>query len=106
MTIELHHAAFRAAIEDVGAAAHRLRADRDRIGREVGELLDGGWSGRAATAYAEGWAEWLDGSGDVLAGLDAMADLLEAVHRDLAERDADSERDLAVVATRLVRRLG
>ena len=55
MDVRLEHPAFRAAVADVAAAADRLRADRDRVARRVEVLLDGGWSGTAAAAYAEGW---------------------------------------------------
>ena len=76
------------------AAADRLRADRDRVARQVDALLDGGWSGPAATAYAEGWADWCAGAERVLDGLVTMGRLLDAVHLDLTERDLGSQSDL------------
>ena len=99
--ITLDHTAFRAAVADVRTAADRLRDDRDRVAREVDDLLDGGWSGPAATAYAEGWADWKDGAARVLAGLDAMGRLLEAAHADLLESDGSSGGALARLTTRL-----
>jgi len=95
------HPAFRAAVADVDAAAERLRSDRDRLARQVDALLDGGWSGPAATSYAEGWAQWRAGGDRVLDGLVAMGQLLDAVRLDLAERDRGARSDLTRLAARL-----
>lgn len=102
MDVCLEHPAFRAAVADVAAASERLRTDRDRVARQVGVLLDGGWSGTAATAYAEGWSDWCTGAERVLDGLVAMGRLLDAVHLDLTEHDVGSQAGL----TRLMARLG
>ena len=102
MDISVEHPAFRAAVADVSAAAERLRSDRDRVARQVDALLDGGWSGSAATAYAEGWTSWCSGADRVLEGLVEMGRLLDAVHVDLTARDGDARSDL----TRLTGRLG
>jgi WXG100 family type VII secretion target len=99
--ITLDHTAFRAAVADLHASADRLRDDRDRIAREVDGLLDGGWSGAAASAYAEGWADWKDGAARVLAGLEAMAHLLDATQADLVRGDDSSGGSLARLSTRL-----
>jgi len=101
MDVCLEHPAFRAAVADVAAAADRLRSDHDRVSRQVDVLLDGGWSGTAASAYAEGWSEWCAGAERVLAGLVTMGRLLDAVHADLGERDLGSQTDLARIAGRL-----
>jgi WXG100 family type VII secretion target len=105
MTIEVDHATFRAAIDDVRDGAETLRDARDRIDREVGVLLDGGWSGVAAASFAEGWSDWRAGAQDVLDGLVAMGQLLDAVHADLADRDLAAQVDLDGVARRIVGRL-
>jgi len=102
MDVSLEHPAFRAAVADVAAAADRLRTDRDRVTRQVDVLLDGGWSGAAAAAYAEGWSDWCAGAERVLDGLVTMGRLLDAVHLDLTERDLGSQAGL----TRLMARLG
>lgn len=104
--LQLDHPSFRRAVTDVRTAAERLRSDRDRIGREVGSFLDGGWSGVAADAFTQGWADWTSASGDVLDGLDAMGALLDAVHHDLSTRDDDTRVRLDRVAARIVTRLG
>ena len=101
MDLTADHPAFRAAVADVAAAADRLRADRDRVARQVGDLLDGGWTGPAASAYAEGWSDWCAGAEQVLDGLVAMGRLLDAVHLDLGERDLDAGAGLSVLAARL-----
>jgi WXG100 family type VII secretion target len=101
MDVCLEHPAFRAAVADVAAAADRLRADRDRVTRQVDVLLDGGWSGAAAAAYAEGWADWCAGAERVLEGLVAMGRLLDAVHADLSERDLGSQSGLDRLTARL-----
>ncbi|NYD43150.1 WXG100 family type VII secretion target [Nocardioides panaciterrulae] len=103
MTIEASHPAFRAALGDLAAAADRLGGCRDRMAGEVGALLDGGWSGVAAEAFASGWEEWRAGAGEVLAGLLAMRDLVDRVHRDLTARDLAAAGGLAGVAGRLGR---
>jgi len=102
MDVSLEHPAFRAAVADVAAAADRLRTDRDRVTRQVDVLLDGGWSGAAAAAYAEGWSDWCAGAERVLDGLVDMGRLLDAVHLDLTEHDVGSQAGL----TRLMARLG
>lgn len=102
MDLIVDHPAFRGAVADVAAAADRLRADRDRVARQVDVLLDGGWSGAAATSYAEGWADWCAGAERVLEGLATMGRLLDEVHADLTERDLASQAGL----DRLARRLG
>jgi WXG100 family type VII secretion target len=99
--IHVEDPAFRAAVADVTAAAERLRGDRDRVARQVEVLYDGGWSGPAATASAEGWSDWCAGAERVLEGLVTMGRLLDAVHLDLTERDLGAQADLARLTARL-----
>jgi len=101
MELSADHPAFRAAVADVTAAADHLRRDHDRVSHQVDVLLDGGWSGPAAVAYAEGWSDWCAGAGRVLDGLVAMGRLLDAVHGDLTERDLGSQSALARLSGRL-----
>lgn len=100
-TITADHPAFRAAVDDVRRAAELLRDERDRIAREVDGLLADGWSGGAASAFADGWAKWQRGADNVLDGLVAMGCLLEAVHVDLLRTDRTSAADLDRIAGRL-----
>lgn len=100
-TLAVDHPAFRAAVADVAAAAERLRSDRDRVTRQVDVLLDGGWTGTAAAAYAEGWSDWCAGAERVLDGLTTMGRLLDAVHLDLTDRDVGAQSGLDRLAARL-----
>jgi len=93
---------FLAAVADVRRTAEQLGHDRDRIARRVEDLLDGGWSGAAATAYAEGWDDWQRSASVLVAGLAAMADLLDAAYVDVTETDVGSGAGL----DRLTKRLG
>ena len=99
--ITLDHIAFRAAVADLRATADRLRDDRDQVARQVDRLLDGAWSGAAASAYAEGWADWKDGAARVLAGLETMGHLLAATHAGLVRSDDSSGGSLALLTARL-----
>lgn len=99
--ITLDHTAFCVAVDDVRRAADRLSSDRTRVAREVDALLDGGWTGPAASAYAEGWADWKRAADQVLHGLDTMADLLETARADLDHSDVSAHDSLAALAVRL-----
>ena len=44
-------------------------------------------SGPAAIAFNQGWDDWKRSAQEVLDGLVAMADLLDATHADLTETD-------------------
>jgi WXG100 family type VII secretion target len=94
------HEAFRDAVAGLHDAAARLSACRDKAGRSVDGLL-GTWRGSAATAYAEGWAEWRDGAARVLDGLSTMAGLLDAVSADLSATDTTSGAALVRLGARL-----
>jgi WXG100 family type VII secretion target len=95
------HAAFRATVGDLRHAAELLRHQRDRAAREVEGLLGSGWRGTAATSYAEAWADWRHAADDVLAGLAAMASLLEAADARLADRDVAAGATLEHLRGRL-----
>ena len=101
MDLCVDHPDFRAVVADVAAASDRLLADRDRVAHQVDVLLDGGWSGAAATSYAEAWSDWCTGAERVLDGLVAMGQLLGAVHLDLTERDLGAQSGMARLTARL-----
>ncbi len=105
MSIQVEHAEFRAAVNDVHEAGVALRHARDGIHREVDALLDVGWTGAAARSYADGWADWRAASDTVLEGLLTIGRLLDAVHADLTERDLDADSSLDPIAERLADRL-
>lgn len=92
---------FQRAVHDVRRAAELLRDDRDRVARRVDTLLDGGWAGPAATAYADGWEDWKRSADVVLDGLSRMAELLDAVHADVVATDAASGAGLDRLGARL-----
>jgi WXG100 family type VII secretion target len=104
--IELTHAAFETGRQDVLAGAAALRQDRDSIDARVSGFLASGWTGIAADSFVEAWDEWKQGAADVLEGLEAMADLLEATHRDLIGSDESSQQGLDQISARIVDRLG
>ena len=95
------HPALQRAAADVDRAADLLSAERDRVGRQVETLLDGGWRGPAATAYASGWAQWCAGADQVLDALRTMGRLLEAVDVGYVESDRSAEAAAARIAARL-----
>lgn len=106
MIIELDHQAFDSGVADVRAGADDFHDARQRVEREVGALLDGGWTGVAADAFTDGWLDWKEAADDVLDGLVAMGQLLDAVHADLSDRDIGSQATLDRLAQRIVSRLG
>ena len=93
---------FQAFVTQVEAAAARLRHDRDAASHQVDALLEGGWRGAAADAYAEGWAEWHAGAEQVLAGLETMTRLLDAVEVSFI----GSDDGVGSVVDRIAARLG
>jgi len=106
MTLELDHQIFDAAVADVRTGADTFHGARQRVSREVDALLDGDWTGVAADSFADGWADWRAAAADVLDGLVAIGQLLDATHADLAGRDVDSQAALDRVARQISARLG
>ena len=104
--VNVMHGAFAQAISDVQEAAGRLHHDRDRIDDRVSSYLGSGWTGIAADSFIEAWAEWKVGATDVLEGLVAMGELLDATHRDFVQQDEASEEAMNQIAARIVDRLG
>lgn len=104
--LNLTHAAFARAIRDVQGAASRLHSDRDRIDERVSGYLGSGWTGVAAESFVEAWAEWKSGATDVLEGLVAMGELLDATQKDFIQQDDASEQAMTQIATHIIDRLG
>lgn len=104
--IQVIHAAFAKAKEDVHDAAERLRTDRTSIDARVRGFLNSGWSGEAADSFSEAWEEWKDSAGEVLTGLTAMRELLDETHRDFIASDDASQQRLDALSARLIERLG
>ncbi|GAB3016653.1 hypothetical protein GCM10011376_03650 [Nocardioides flavus (ex Wang et al. 2016)] len=104
--VNLTHAAFAQAIRDVQDAASRLHRDRERIDERVSGYLGRGWTGLAADSFVDAWAEWKTGATDVLEGLVAMGELLDATQRDFIQQDDASEQAMNQIAARIIDRLG
>jgi WXG100 family type VII secretion target len=106
MGIQLVHEAMRTAKSDVRTATERLAGDRRTADRRVSAFLGSGWTGVAADAFSDAWDDWIHAADQVKAGLDAMAELLDAVHRDLTQSDDASQQSLDRISQRIVDRLG
>jgi WXG100 family type VII secretion target len=104
--VRLLHDAMSRAIVDTRAARQRLAADRRTAQRRVDSFLGSGWQGVANDAFAVAWQEWLDSADRVEDGLEAMADLIQAHHRDMVEQDEESQRAMDQLSARIVDRLG
>ncbi|WP_148615543.1 WXG100 family type VII secretion target [Nocardioides rubriscoriae] len=102
MTIELVHADLLATVAELRDVASTLEAERRRTDLAVDVLLDGGWSGRAASAYLAGWDEWRTGCDQVLAVLSSMAELIAASRADQVEQDAIAAAALRALAGELL----
>ena len=72
----------------VDKVAQDVVTEVSSLGRTVDAMLDGGWSGAAATSFEGGWAEWLTGARHVLHALDGMASLLGVAGRDYEDSDS------------------
>ena len=64
---------LRAAAAEAEAVLEELAQACDRGEAEVARLLDGGWTGAAAAAFADAWGDWLAGAASVRAGLAGLA---------------------------------
>lgn len=106
MSFQLVHEAFIQAKADVRDGAGRLHKDRDDIDRRITAYLGAGWTGVAADSFVEAWDDWKAGATDVLDGLVAMAELLEAAHADYLAQDDASQARLDRVSSRIIERLG
>ena len=102
MTICLQHDSFDAVLADVRCAVADLSETRAQAVRDVAALLDGGWSGAAATSFADGWSDWAVAAADVESALDGLADGLVVARSQLAVADDSGAEAMA----RLVARLG
>lgn len=57
---------------------------------EVDALLAGGWQGKAAEGFAQGWELWHSGATDVLEALTSMGHLLSVTGQDYQRVDGES----------------
>lgn len=105
-SIALLHPDLTHAVVGLRRAADQLERRREQTEQRVDDLLDGGWSGAAASSYREGWAEWRAGCAEVIGALSTMADLVVAAGADLDAADVSSRDAHGVVSGRLAERLG
>ena len=82
---ELERAAAR--LRDAG---QRLQDGLVGVDRETRQLLESGWKGEAAAAYAPLWDRWHTGAGQVVHGVQTMAELLTLAGAQYAETDERS----------------
>jgi uncharacterized protein YukE len=102
MDVSLGFHEFEVGVGRVRAAVTVLDETERRAARDVDRLLDGGWSGAAASSFAAAWEEWLVGAAEVRSALVSIADSLVVVRRELVLADLGS----VATADRIRERLG
>ena len=106
MTVNMVHQAMRKAKSDVATASERLVDERAKADRRVIGFLGSGWTGAAADSFVDAWDDWKLAADQVKDGLDAMGQLLDAVHRDMTQQDEASQLALDRLSQRIADRLG
>lgn len=105
MTYDVELARMARARGDVLSIHRELSRDYQTLSRSVEALLSSGWRGKARDAYAKGWADWLEGSANVLAGLEEMGGLLGITRSQYQENDDVTAGQMRAAATRVRTRL-
>lgn len=67
-----------------------VHAELRVLQREMDALFGGGWQGRAANGFAQGWERWRHGATEVLDALHTMGGLLGDSGRDYRGSDSGS----------------
>jgi WXG100 family type VII secretion target len=75
--------------------AQTLRSGLGTLDSDISDLLGGGWSGQAATAYTGVWQEWHQGAAQVVEGLSRMSSLLQDAADRYASTDAASGDEIS-----------
>jgi WXG100 family type VII secretion target len=88
--------------EQVAGIASSLSDERTSLHGSMEEFLGSGWTGAAATEFADAWSDWNTAAGEMLDGLHALSRLLEAARVDYVTTDDGVQGNL----TRLAGRLG
>lgn len=101
MDMWLGEDALTEAVSGVRRALDSMDATRCRAADQVSKVLDGGWSGRAASAFADAWQDWLDGASVVSRGLAELAEAMAAVDRDLRATDLAAAHQSSALVERL-----
>ncbi|WP_082022986.1 WXG100 family type VII secretion target [Mycolicibacterium setense] len=72
------------------AAGQRLQDGLSSVDLETQQLLGSGWKGDAASAFGKAWEQWNGGAGQVVRGLQTMAQLLTVAGKEYAKTDQQS----------------
>ena len=83
MDVSLGFHEFEVGVGRVRAAVTVLDETERGAARDVDRLLDGGWTGAAASSFAAAWEKWLAGAADVRVTLESIADSLTFARREL-----------------------
>jgi uncharacterized protein YukE len=102
--IRLDPSDFHASVGDLQRACDDIGIARAEARAKVGQLLDGGWSGAAADAFALGWHDWLRASVVVEEELGSIAVVLARIRSSVGV--ADSSAASSFRASGLEGRLG
>ena len=80
---------------ELSTVADGLRTGITSLDNEVSGLMGTGWTGSAASAYADVWKEWHEGAAQVAAGLSRMSALLNDAAAKYTSTDADGGAHIA-----------
>ncbi len=105
VTYDVDQQRLASAREDVINLHAEVSRDYKALAKSVDSLLASGWSGRAAEAYANGWADWLEGASSVLAGLEEMGTLLGVNHSVYQKNEDITSAAMRAAETRIRTRL-
>lgn len=94
-SVEVVVSELQAASERLRDGGQRLQDGLSSVDLETRQLLGSGWKGGAASAYGPAWDKWHDGAGQVVRGLQNMADLLSLAGKEYAKTDQQSGEALS-----------
>ncbi|VEG58327.1 WXG100 family type VII secretion target [Mycolicibacterium aurum] len=89
-SVEVVVSELHAGAERLRDAGQRLQDGLSSVDLETRQLLGSGWKGDAASAYLPAWDQWHTGAGQVVRGLQTMADLLNLAGKEYAKTDQQS----------------
>ncbi|BBX67837.1 WXG100 family type VII secretion target [Mycolicibacterium psychrotolerans] len=89
-SVEVVVSELQAAADRLRDAGQRLQDGLSGVDLETRQLLGSGWKGDAASAYGPAWDQWHTGAGQVIRGLQTMADLLNLAGKEYAKTDERS----------------
>lgn len=81
--------------------AEALQSALRSAAQDVASLLDGSWSGGAATDFSDGWSEVRDGGGQIITALQEMAEKLGVSAQTYESRDWSNASALNTSASSL-----